>query len=155
MLKQGAASPPRWVCSRTCIPQQEGLVWVHFHLDGRKWLLYSEENKQTENIWEDLKLRTTLRQKDLLKAHSRAPGCVGRHVHNFLQYNLNSLRNDFDKLEHFQGIRVRNNFIASPGSTFRGPQTHTHTHTLRDLMEWFNNYQKVSGEVGEQQTLLN
>lgn len=72
--------------------------------------------------------------------------------HNFLQNNLNSLRNDFDKLESFQWILVRDDFIASLAAP---SEAHKHTHSPRDLMEWFNSYKKASREVGEQQTLLN
>lgn len=51
--------------------------------------------------------------------------------HNFLQNNLNSLRNDFDKLlDSFQGIWVHYNFIASLAAPSE-VRVHTQTHTLK------------------------
>lgn len=71
---------------------------------------------------------STLRQKDLLKAHSRAPGCVGRHIHARTQFPA-------EQPEFFEEWFRQTGKLSMdlspwqlhsiPGSTFRGPQTHT------------------------------
>lgn len=131
MLKQGAASPPRWVCSRTYIRQREGLGCTSIWKEGRKEVPALLWTKQTN--WKYLRgsktqNNSTLRQKDLLKAHSRAPGCIGRHVHARAQFPA-------EQPEFFEEWFRQTGKLSMdlspwrlhsiPGSTFRGPQTHT------------------------------
>lgn len=152
MLKKGV---PLWVCSRICIPQQQSMSGLALP-SGRKKVPALLLTKQPElyfiDIWKDLKTQSNsaLWWKNLVKAHSRAPACVGRHLHAHTQFPAEQpelfeewFRQSAGKLSRDPSPRRLHSF---PGSIFSGLRVHTHT---QDLTEWFNIYKKDSREVGE------